>query len=266
MAKEGHPITISQACRWSGLPRRSFYYRSRRQPPKLNEVLAQRVKRVIDALPYAGYRTVAYLLGENKNTIQRLMKLKGWQCRKRAIGFRPRVEAKRSEADAPNKRWSTDIARVWCGEQDRWTALTLVMDCYTREVLGWSLSKRGNAKSAVAALEDALLTRYGTIGKATAGLQLRSDNGLVFTSKLYTGTAYQYGLKQEFIQPHTPQQNGMVERLIRTIKEQCLWMHNFSSLPEARNAIGKWLEFYNNERPHQALKMKTPAEVKALAA
>ncbi|WP_404764699.1 transposase [Vibrio alginolyticus] len=110
------------------------------------------------------------------------------------------------------------------------------------------------------------MTRYGVIGRATPGLQLRSDNGLVFTSRLYTRLAMQYGLTQEFIQPHTPQQNGMVERLIRTIKEQCIWMHNFGSLSEAHFAIGKWLEFYNNERPHQALKMRTPAEVYALAA
>lgn len=94
-------------------------------------------------------------------------------------------------------RWATDIASVWCGEQDRWSALTLVMD--------WSLSIRVHAVSAVTALEDMLLTRYGVIDKATTGLQLRSDNGLVFTSCLYTTLAMQYGLTQEFTQPDTPQ-------------------------------------------------------------
>ncbi|PMO63180.1 integrase [Vibrio breoganii] len=258
VAQDGDNVSVSQLCRWTGLPRSTFYYRAKKRKPKINEWLAAKIKRLISALPYAGYRTVAFLLCENKNTIQRIMKLKGWQYRKRQIGFRPRVEANASVAQAPDQRWSTDIAKVWCGQQDRWAALTLVMDCHTREVLGWSLSKRGNAKSAVAALEDALLTRYGVIGRATPGLQLRSDNGLVFTFRLYTTLAMQYSLTQEFIQPHTPQQNGMVERLIRTIKEQCIWMHNFGSLSEARFAIGKWLEFYNNERPHQALKMKTP--------
>lgn len=266
MAAEGFPVSVMQACRWSGIPRRTFYYKQKFRKPVINEWLASRIKRVIDALPYAGYRTVAFLLGENKNTVQRIMQLKKWQCRERKTGFRPRVEHKASVADLPNQRWSTDMARVWCGQQDGWAALTLVMDCCTREVLGWSLSKNGNAKSAVAALEDALLTRYGLVGKASEGLQLRSDNGLVFTSKLFTQMAYQYGLKQEFIRPHTPQQNGMVERLIRTIKEQCIWMHNFESLSEARSAIGKWIDFYNTERPHQALKMKTPAEAYALAA
>lgn len=73
-------------------------------------------------------------------------------------------------AEAPNQRWFTDIARVWCDEQDRWVALTLVMDCNSKEVLDWCLIKRGNAKPVVAALEDALPTRYGVIGQATQGL------------------------------------------------------------------------------------------------
>ncbi|WP_240205451.1 hypothetical protein [Vibrio sp. CyArs1] len=97
-----------------------------------------KIKRLIDALPYAGHRSVAFSLGENKNIIQRIMKLKCWQCRKRQFGFRPRVEAKASVAQAPDKRWSADIARFLCGQQDRWASLTLVMDCHTREVLGWN--------------------------------------------------------------------------------------------------------------------------------
>tara|TARA_R100000306_G_scaffold53756_1_gene50655 strand:+ start:5149 stop:5481 length:333 start_codon:yes stop_codon:yes gene_type:complete len=92
------------------------------------------------------------------------------------------------------------------------------MDCHTREALGWRLSPAGNAATAEAALEEALIYRYGTLGCAPDQITLRSDNGLVFTSRQFTKTVYQYGLKQEFIRPHTPQQNGMVERLIRTVK------------------------------------------------
>lgn len=60
-----------------------------------------------------------------------------------------------------------------------------------------------------------------------------------------TWTVYQYGLKQAFIRPHTPQQNGMVERLILTVKEQCLWLHNFQSLDEARQTLRAWFKYYN---------------------
>src|SRR5690554_6877552 len=75
-----------------------------------------------------------------------------------------RVQALPSVASRPNERWATDIARVWCGPVHRWCALTIVMDCHTREALGWRLSPSGNAKAAEAALEEALITRYGTLG------------------------------------------------------------------------------------------------------
>lgn len=64
----------------------------------------------------------------------------------------------------------------------------------------------------------------------------------------------------------TPEQNGMVERVIRTLKDQCVHRHRFETLQHASRAIGDWIGFYNNRRPHQALGMKTPAEAFALAA
>ncbi|HEX7388183.1 MAG TPA: integrase core domain-containing protein [Castellaniella sp.] len=75
-----------------------------------------------------------------------------------------------------------------------------------------------------------------------------------------------YGLRQEFIAPHCPQQNGMIERVIRTLKEQCAHRYRFESLQHASRVIGDWIRFYNHRRPPQALKMKTPAEAFALAA
>ena len=140
------------------------------------------------------------------------------------------------------------------------------MDCYSRELLGWRLSPSGNAGAAQAALEEALINRYGTLGRARDDLTLRSDNGLVFTSRRFTQTVYHYGLKQAFIRPHTPQQNGMVGRLIRAVKEQCLWLHHFNPLDEARQALGRWFRYYNEKRPHQALGMKTPKEIYQLVA
>ena len=75
-----------------------------------------------------------------------------------------------------------------------------------------------------------------------------------------------YGLRQEFITPHCPQQNGMVERVIRTLKEQCAHRYRFETLQRASRVIGDWIGFYNNRRPHQALAMKTAAEAFALVA
>ena len=162
-------------------------------------------------------------------------------------------------AKAPDERLATDLCRVW-GGRDGWLTLALVMDRHTRQVLGWQLSRSGKATMVAAALEQALITRYGTLGRVPEPFLLRSDNGLVFTSRHYTRLVHSYGLKQEFITPHCPQQNGMVERLIRTVKEQCVHRHRFENQRHAMRVLGDWIQFYNNRRPHQALGMKIPAE------
>lgn len=93
------------------------------------------------------------------------------------------------------------------------------MDCHRRELLGWHLSRSGKSKTAESALEQALIHRFGTLGHVPESFLLRSDNGLIFTSRSYTKLVRSYGPRQEFITPHSPEQNGMVERLIRTLKE-----------------------------------------------
>lgn len=262
---EGVKASLSQLCRWFEVSRRTVYYQPTKAVPKVDEQLAAPIKAMIEENPSFGYRTVAYLLRMNKNTVQRIFQLKGWQVRKRAIGMRPRIQALPSVATAPNERWSTDLCRVWAGK-DGWASLALVIDCHTRELLGWHLARTGKASTAGSALEQALIARFGSLGKVAKPFLLRSDNGLVFTSRYFTGLAKSYGLQQEFITPHCPQQNGMVERVIRSLKEQCVHRHRFESLQHASRVISDWISFYNHQRPHQALKMKTPAVAFALAA
>ena len=262
---DGYEVSISKLCQWFGVARRSVYYKPTKAPPTVKPELAEPIKAMIEEEPSFGYRTVASLLDMNKNTVQRIFQIKGWQVRKRAIGNRPRVEALPSVATAPDLRWATDLCRIW-GGRDGWLTLALVIDCHTRQLLGWHLARSGKASTAVAALEQALITRYGTLGRVPVPFLLRSDNGLVFTSRDYTRLVKSYGLRQEFITPHCPQQNGMVERVIRTIKEQCAHRHRFETLQHASRVIGDWIQFYNHRRPHQALGMKTPAEAYALAA
>jgi len=100
------------------------------------------------------------------------------------------------------------------------------------------LSKSSKATTAESALEQALINRYGTLGRVTNPFLLKSDNGLVFTSRSYTRLVKSHGLQQEFITPHCPEQNGLVERVIRTIKEQCVHRQRFETLQHASWVIG----------------------------
>ena len=156
LAADGFHVSLVKLCLWFDLPRRTLYYRSVKSAPKVQEHLVAPIKALIEEHPSFGYRTVAHLLGMNKNTVQRIFQIKGWQVRKRPIGMRPRIEAIPSVATAPNERWSTDLCRVWAG-RDGWTTLALVIDCHTRELLGWHLSRSGKATTAASALEHALM-------------------------------------------------------------------------------------------------------------
>ena len=131
-----------------------------------------------------------------------------------------------SVAKSPDERWVTDLCRVWTGRYG-WASLAVVIDCYTREVLGWHLSRSAKSSTTESALEQALMNRYGTLGRVTVPFLLRSDNGLV-------------------------------ERVIRTIKEPCVHRQRFETLQHASRVLGDWIGFCSQKRPHQALKMKTP--------
>lgn len=267
---EGHEIGVARLCRLLDVPRSTAYYRPKKCEKKrlIDQELADRIKFLIEMFPGFGIRRVwAYLkfrLGftVNRKKVARIMRLNGWTMRQRKKGMRPRVEVKRSVADLPDKRWATDVALVFCGAEDGWCSFVPVIDCCTREILGWELAQNARAKTAERALESALIKRFGWVRGGPDGLTLRHDNGLVFGSKLYRGLCRDYGLNQEFITPYTPEENGLAERFIRSFKEECVWLHRFESMEQAQLEISRWIEWYNTDRPHQSLGYKTPEEVK----
>jgi len=87
-----------------------------------------------------------------------------------------------------------------------------------------------------------------------------------WTARRKAALVRSYGLQQELITPHSPEQNGMVECMIGILKEQCVHRHRFESLQHASRVIADWILFYNHQRPHQALSMQIPAQAYALAA
>ncbi|MGQ7247152.1 DDE-type integrase/transposase/recombinase [Halomonas sp. V046] len=174
LAHEGHVVSLSKLCQWLGLPRRTVYYRPKPRPRVINADLAASVKLALERFPTYSYRRLACVLSENRKPIQRILQLKGWQVRKRPQGFRPRARSLPSVASRPDERWATDLTHVWCGE-DRRASLVVIIDCCTREVLGWQLSDNGSSKTAEAALvrsPGAQVPRTGPYS-STAGLAHR---------------------------------------------------------------------------------------------
>lgn len=246
------------------MPRSSSYYRARSRTPRVDEVLAQRIKHIIDEEPYLGYRMVwATLRCEgifvNRKAVQRLMQVKRWQCHRRLHkSCYPRVAASSSIAAHSNERWATDFTCIWTTYEGL-VYVNEIIDCADRSVAGYCISKRCRAQEAVWALEDACIKRFGVLPCGDAGVVVRSDNGLVFASKLYRRLLKSYGLTQEFIHPHTPEQNGVVEAYHKTFKRECIWQHRFATFDEVLRVVGPWIDNYNNRRPHSSLGYLSPA-------
>ena len=89
---------------------------------------------------------------------------------------------------------------------------------------------------------------------------IRSDNRLVFQSRRFREACRFYRLKQEYIAPSTPVQNGLIERFFRSLKEECVWQYNFESFQQASEKVGSWIRWYNHEPPHQALGYQSPMQ------
>ncbi len=261
MQEEGRTVSVAQLCRWFGVARSSFYYRERcRQTRPLNPALVELVRAGIAREPSHGVPMLTAAIRRetglciNHKAIRRIVQLNGWQVCKRPKGQRPRTKAWRSQASQSNERWAIDTTHLICG-RDGWCHLTAVIDCHDRSLVGWRLSKSGKASVAAGALEDALRAR-----RPTRPLTIRSDNGLVFGAADFVRVVKQYGLSQEYITPYTPEQNGMIERFFRTLKEECIWHHRFASQDEAFVAIANYIDHYNQRRPHSALGYQPPAE------
>lgn len=230
----------------------------------VDEVLAARIHELIKRHPTFGYRRIWAMLRRgglvvNLKAVYRIMKVKRWFVHERRVTPRPRVKASRSRTESSDTRWAMDITHIDCG-RDGWGHLVAVIDCHDREIVGYEFSRRGRAREAERALEEGCIQRFGTLRPTGQTPTIRSDNGLVFQSRRFRDACRLYRLQQEFITPYTPEQNGMIERFFRSLKEECVWQSIYRGFEEARRDIDRWIRWYNTERPHQALGYSSPKE------
>jgi putative transposase len=258
-----------RACRVLGVPRspvRPSPHRKSLAP--LRDDLVERIRFLIQAFPTYGYRRLWTILRNtlglkvNRKTVYRILKVKGWLVHQRTWTPRPRVKGMVSRASRSDERWAMDLTHIPVG-QDGWAHLAAIIDCHDRAIIGYELALRGRAREAERALEDACILRFGTLRPEGSTPVLRSDNGLIFQSRRFRRACRDYRLTQEFITPYTPEQNGLIERFFRSLKEECTWLHNFHDFDEAKRTITTWIRFYNEERPHQSLGYLSPAQYRA---
>ena len=166
----------------------------------------------------------------------------------------------RMRPSQPNEAWQIDMTSF---QLSNLTPLFLVtfIDCRTREIVGWNLDRRCRASEWTSAVRMALEARGLTTKALCARLTLRSDNGAQPCSKRFVEYLGKAGVKGEYTGYSAPDDNAFVERVIRTIKEEEVWLNCYDTLSEARAAIEAYINYYNVERLHSALDYQTPHEV-----
>jgi len=238
------------------------------KPPVSDEILAEEIKGVIwhpDYLDY-GYRRVWAVLRFDRDLVigqkrvQKLMQRHEWQC------VTPRHHAPRGhregtvEKPESNMMWGTDGTKFWT-EENGWCWLFPVIDHHDREIIGHRISKEGTARAALDALEMATINRFGALEKnAIPGIDLKLDHGSQNTADLFMHDAKWLGFELAYTYVGNPQGNAIAERVIGTLKRECIWHHRFKNLAEAERIIGAFIDRYNTKRHHSSLGYRTPAQ------
>jgi putative transposase len=160
-------------------------------------------------------------------------------------------------ADAPDQKWGVDISYVWTTQG--WLYLAIVLDLYSRKIVGWSMSDRMKKGLAMEALRRAIILR-----QPPPGLIHHSDRGSQYCADDYRRILTDRGFVASMSGRGNCYDNAMVETVFKTIKSELVWRTSFASRIEAAKEIGQYIEgFYNPRRRHSSLGYISPAAFEA---
>ena len=227
--------------------------------------LVERLKGLRELHPFWGYRRMAAWLRHregcwaNRKRVYRLMREQGLlvECKRyRAVRTPQRSKPR---ATRPDEYWGIGMTKFFIAGLG-WCYLIVVLDWFTKELVGWKVSLRARALEWKEALDRALCEKF-PLGARGQGLKLVSDNGSQPTSVGFMRDAVLAGVNQIFCSYDNPKGNAETERVIRTVKEELLWLNEFTSFEEARERIGNWIDSdYNRLYVHSSIGYRSPVE------
>jgi len=249
MIEKHHPgLSIARQCHLLSISRSSFYYEAKGETA-FNLMLMRLIDEQFLETPFYGVRQMTWHLRAeghsiNEKRIRRLMRLMGLM----PIFQRPKTSIKAKghkiwpyllkgrRIDRPNQVWCSDVTYI--PMRRGFLYLVVIMDWATRKVLAWRLSNTLEADFCVEALNEALI-RFGVPDI------MNTDQGSQFTSWAWTDRLRKAGVKISMDGKGRFLDNIFVERLWRSLKYECVYLYAWNGGREARNGIGKWIEFYN---------------------
>ncbi|MEL6172669.1 MAG: IS3 family transposase [Pseudomonadota bacterium] len=266
MVSRDHKLSLRKQCELLQLSRSRLYYQ-----PVGESAENLRFMEVIDKqfleTPWYGSRQMARYMKRNghrcgRHRVRRLMRL----MRLVPIYQEPNTSKTHPQhkvwpyllrnmvIDRPNRVWCADITYI--PMRRGFLYLIAIMDWYSRKVLSWRLSNSMDADFCVEALKEAI-AKYGTPEI------FNSDQGSQFTSGAWIDVLTDAKIKISMDGKGAWRDNRMIERLWRSLKYECVYLNAFETGSDARAGIGKWMTYYNSERPHSTHGLLTPNEAYA---
>src|SRR5205085_9194735 len=155
-------------------------------------------------------------------------------------------------ADQPDNKWVADTTSIWTAEG--WLFLAVVLDLFSRMVVGWSMAAIQDATLVVQALQMALTRRC-----PQAGLLHHSDRGSTYTSESYQALLQQEGMRVSMSRTADCYDNAAMESFFHRFKGECIESESFQTRAQARSATFDYIEcFYNRSRRHSTLNYMSP--------
>lgn len=205
-----------------------------------------------------------------KNRIWRLMKRHGLRVKttrrfrvttnsdhKRPVA--PNLVKRNFSAEAPNRLWTGDITYIWT--VDGWLYLAVILDVFSRRIVGWSMDRRMTDSLVITAFRNALVRR-----RPDQGLIFHSDRGSQYCSKRFQSLVKGAGGTQSMSGSGCCYDNAITESFFGTLKRELVHHYSFKSRTEAQSLIFRYIEgFYNRRRRHSAIGYQAPENYERLS-
>jgi len=268
-ASENESITLDfkRKCELLNVPRSSMYYEPRILNDNSDTIIMNELAEIYQKHSFYGYRRMTIKLQEmgfliNHKRVRRLLKIAGIQAiypTKKTTIRNPQHKVfpyllKDIKIDQPNQVWKVDITYIKI--RGGFVYLICLIDVFSRKIMGWKLSTFLDTASCLEALDLALQHGIPAI--------INSDQGCQFTSDAWINALQTKKIQVSMDGKGRWADNVLIERLWRTIKYELIYLHSFDTVQQLRDALEKYIIFYNQERRHMSLNYHTPDEIFAL--